>query len=78
MATTTIRVDLETKAVLAGLAEEAGESLIDTVRAAATALRRKRFAERVNVQIETLRQDPEAWADYLADAEATDVHDGLD
>lgn len=52
-------------------------SLIDTVRAATTALQRQRFAEGVSRQLDELRADTAAWADYLADADRTSVRDGI-
>ena len=78
MPTTTIRVDRETHERLVELSKSSGRSLIDTVSEAAEALRRKRFAEQVRSQLDTLRSDPEAWADYMAEAEETHVTDGLD
>ena len=77
MPTTTIRVDLETRAALQELASATGSTLMETTRAAAEALRRERFAHRVTEELAALRSDPEAWADYLADAEATSVTDGV-
>jgi len=47
MGTTTIRVDTETHARLIELSESTGSSLMATVRAAAEALRRQRFARQV-------------------------------
>jgi hypothetical protein len=77
MATTTIRVDIETRQALLDLANETGDTLMDTTRAAAEALRRQRFAHHVSDELNALRSDPEAWADYLAEAEATTVSDGI-
>ena len=42
----------------------------------ADALRRLRLGLRVQTQYADLRDDPEAWADYLAEAESTHVSDG--
>lgn len=78
MPTTTIRVDSETHARLVAMSSASGASLIDTVRDAAEALRRLRFAERVTAELATLQADPTAWAEYLAEAAATTVTDGLD
>ncbi len=78
MATTTIRVDTATHAQLVELSRATGDSLIDTVRDAAEALRRQRFAQQVSSELDVLREDPEAWANYLADAAATSVTDGVD
>lgn len=44
----------------------------------ADALRRLRFGLRVQAQYADLRDDPEAWAGYLAEAETTHVSDGVD
>lgn len=77
MATTTIRVDVETHARLLELSSEAGSSLMETVRNATEALRRQRFARQVAGELEALREDPSAWGEYLADADSTAVADGL-
>jgi len=77
MATTTIRVDTDTHARLLELSEATGASLIETVREAAEALRRQRFARQVAAELDQLRADPEAWEAYLAEAEATSVADGI-
>lgn len=77
MATTTIRVDTDTHAALLELSVATGATLQDTVRDAAIALRRQRFAERVQREIDELRADPTAWSDYLADAAETEVPDGV-
>ncbi len=77
MASTTIRVDLETRAALQELATATGSTLMETTRAAAEALRRERFGHRVAEELAALRCDPKAWADYLTDAEATSVGDGI-
>lgn len=75
--TTTIRVDHETHASLLELAAESGATLMETTRAAAQALQRQRFANQVSTELTTLRADPAAWADYLADADHTSVTDGI-
>lgn len=77
MATTTIRVDIETRQALLELANETGDTLMGTVRVAAEVLRRQRTAHRVRNELDALRADPDAWADYLAEAEATTVRDGI-
>ena len=77
MGTTTIRVDKETHAHLLELSRASGASLGDTVREAAEALRRSRFADEVSGQLEELRQDPAAWDSYLAEADTTSVNDGI-
>ena len=77
MGTTTIRVDTATHAALLEIAAETGASLMDTTRAAAEALRRQRFAQHVSDELASLRADPDAWADYLAEADTTSVRDGV-
>ena len=77
MPTTTIRVDTDTHARLVELSDAAGASLIDTVRDAAEALSRQRFARRVAAEVAELRRDRQAWNSYLADAEDASVTDGL-
>ena len=77
MSTTTIRVDTDTHARLLELSRATGDSLIETVRDATEALRRQRFASRVTSQLGELRNDPTAWADYLAEANKTSVSDGI-
>ena len=75
--TTTIRVDTGTHAQLLALSRAADMSLIDTVRFAAEALRRERFAHRAAGELAALRQDASAWEDYLAEAESSAVGDGV-
>ena len=77
MGTTTIRVDTETHSQLVELSRATGSSLIETVRDAAEALRRQQFAHLVAKELDDLRSDPGAWADYLAESEATSVSDGI-
>jgi hypothetical protein len=75
--TTTIRVDAETHAQLVSLSQSTGRSLLATVREAADALQRQRFANRVADELAVLRADPRAWSEYIAEAEATQVPDGV-
>jgi predicted DNA-binding protein len=77
MGTTTIRVDTDTHARLLALSHATGASLIETVRDAAEALRRQRFATQVATELAELREDPRAWKAYLADADDTSVSDGV-
>jgi hypothetical protein len=78
VATTTIRVDVDTHAKLSELSAARGVTLMETVRDAAEALRRQRFARQVAAELAALRASPASWSDYLADAEATAVADGVD
>lgn len=77
MATTTVRVDRETHDKLVTLAAASGTSLMDAMRQAVDALERLRFARTVKEELTGLRSDGGAWEDYLGDAEATGVSDGL-
>lgn len=77
MSTTTIRVDRDTHARLLEMSSTAGTSLLDTVRQAAEALHRQRFAEQVSGELADLRKDPARWASYLASADQTAVADGI-
>ncbi len=77
MSTTTIRVDTDTHAQLAELAKAANTSLLQTVSAAAEALRRQRFAEDVKSRLAEMRADDDTWSRYLQDAEVTSVSDGV-
>jgi hypothetical protein len=77
MATTTIRVDTETHAQLVELSSANGTSLMETVRDATEALRRQRFAHQVAAELATLRENTSAWVEYLAEAEAASVTDGV-
>ncbi len=77
MASTTIRVDVTTRDTLAELAREQNASLGDTVRDAAEALRRARFARRTAEAYARLRDDEHAWRDYESEAASTSVADGI-
>lgn len=77
MDSTTIRVDRDTHARLVEMSSSSGDSITETVRQAADALRRLRFGQRIQEQYAELRSDPAAWADYLAEAETTHVDDGI-
>jgi hypothetical protein len=78
MATTTIRVDRDTHARLQALSRESGRSLIETIRDAAEALGRQRFAHQVAAELAALRTDGESWNAYIAEADSTSVADGID
>jgi len=77
MDTTTIRVDADTHARLQEMSRDSGRTLLETVRDAAEALRRQRFAHQVAQELAQLQRDPAAWAAYLAEAEVASVADGL-
>jgi len=77
MGTTTIRVDTETHARLLEMSRQTDSSLIETVRDAAEALQRQRFALNVARELDQLRSDPEAWKAYLGEADSETVADGV-
>jgi hypothetical protein len=68
---------MRTHAKLVQLSEASGSSLVETVREAAEALHRQRFAHQVAEELSVLREDPSAWSDYLAEADSTAVTDGV-
>ena len=74
--TTTIRVDREVHRRLATLGEASGQPLVDVLRDATAALERERFAKTVLAQLDQLRRDPQAWAEYVADSDLA-VGDGV-
>jgi hypothetical protein len=75
--TTTLRVRHAMKDTLEMLARRRGTSLVQAQSDAVDALWREHFFETMQRQLIEMRSDPVAWADYLADAAATDVGDGL-
>ena len=77
MGTRTVRIDADTDARLVEVSNLDGVSLSETIRDAAEALSRQRFAERASSEVAELRTDREAWASYLAEADSTSVNDGL-
>lgn len=77
MTTTTVRVDRETHARLVELSSASGESVQDTVRAAAEALERQRFGRKVAAEFAQLQADPEAYDRYVSEAEGSHVTDGV-
>ncbi|WP_420619894.1 hypothetical protein [Candidatus Poriferisocius sp.] len=75
MGTTTIRVDAGTYIQLLEMSRDAGMTLAATVRDAAEVLWRQRFANHALRQLSELQKDREAWQEYLAEAEETQVAD---
>lgn len=67
---TTIRVSLEQREQLRELAERRSSSMADTLDAALRALRRDQFYEDMAAAASALRQDPEGWAEYIAERDA--------
>ena len=73
--TTTIRVSREAHSKLVELSEATGKSLGSVLEDALEALLARKFAETIVEQMDALRPDPEAWADYLADLDLSAGHD---
>lgn len=59
------------------MSRETNPSLQPTDRNAHDALWHQPFAREVRRQISELQKDPEAWQEYLAEAEETYVPDGI-
>ena len=53
------------------------EEAFETVREAAEAPRRQRFARQVAAELAELREDPQVWEAYLAEADEMSVGDGI-
>jgi len=77
MQTTTIRVDTETRDRLRAIAKHEGQPMADVTRQAVLAFERSRRIARARADIERLRSDPKAWAEYLAEGDALPVGDGI-
>jgi hypothetical protein len=63
-ATALIRVSVQTRDKLAKFAEEDQTSIGEVVEAAANKIERERFWKNYREGFETLKADPEAWAEY--------------
>ena len=80
MAATTVRVSEETREKLRELAHDEKESMQTVLSKAVESYRRQRFWDQHNAAYARLREDPEAWAEELAERklwEAT-LMDGLE
>ncbi len=75
---TTIRVDRDTHRRLLDLSQSADLSLMEVLRRATAALEQQLFVAEAKSQMQRLRADPQAWADYLRDSLLTEVSDGVD
>ncbi len=75
---TTIRVDRDTHRSLLDLSQSADLSLMEVLRRATAALEQQLFVAEAKSQMQRLRADPQAWADYLRDSLLTEVSDGVD
>lgn len=74
---TTIRVDRDTHQRLLTISTQQGFSLMEILRRATDALDRELFVGEARAQIEKLKADPQAWADYLRESLLTEVADGI-
>ena len=74
---TTIRVDRDTHQRLLAISTQQGFSLMEILRRATDALDRELFVGEARSQMENLKADPQAWADYLRESSLTEVSDGV-
>lgn len=74
---TTIRVDRDTHQRLLTISTQQGFSLMEILRRATDALDRELFVGEARAQIEKLKANPQAWADYLRESLLTEVADGI-
>lgn len=73
MGTTTIRVSEKTHRTLARLSREAGTPMNDLVDQAIELYRRQRILAQINADYAALRENPEDWAEELAERRLWDV-----
>lgn len=67
MAGTTVRVSPETRDALREMARELNEPMQNILAQAVEAYRRRWILEATNAAYAALREDPEAWAEVLAE-----------
>ena len=80
MQSTTVRLNLKSRAILQEIAEEEREPLSTILQKALDDYRRRVFLRKVGEAYATLKSDPSAWKKELAERESWDstVEDGLD
>jgi hypothetical protein len=80
MATTTVRIDETTHAILRELARDMNVSMREVLAQAVEAFRRTRFLDEANAAYARLRADPQAWAEELEERRLWDntLMDGLE
>jgi len=80
MATETVRIQAETYAKLKQLADELGQSMVETLEQAVDAYRRQQFLEGLNQDFAALRSDAKAWEKESAERAKWDATsaDGLE
>lgn len=74
--TTTIRVEKSVHERLLRISRATGRQLVDVIGEATEALERAQFAETVRAELDAIRADPTAWADYVAEFDLS-VADGI-
>lgn len=70
--TTTVRVRRPDSERLHSLAKSRRTTVIDVLHAAIDALERQEFLRGLNDEYRQLRDDPEKWADFIAEREGWD------
>ena len=80
MASETVRIKSETHAKLKELSERSGEAMPVILEKAVEAFRRQRFLEEVNQSFASLRENPRAWSEEVAERHDWDatLADGLE
>ncbi len=73
MASETVRIRAQTHAKLRQLADQTGQSMPDVLDDAVEAYRRQRFLQGVARDFASLRSDPQAWAEELAERRQWDT-----
>jgi predicted transcriptional regulator len=74
--TTTIRVDKAVHERLLQIGRESGRQLVDVLSDATEALERAHFANKIRIEMDALRSDPESWDAYVAEFDLA-ASDGL-
>jgi hypothetical protein len=74
--TTTIRVDKAVHERLLKIGRESGRQLVDVLSDATEALERAHFANKIRIEMDALRSDPESWDAYVAEFDLA-ASDGL-
>jgi hypothetical protein len=80
MSASTVSISEASHRLLQALAAHTGQSTVDVLDKALDDYRRKVFFEQLDAGYSELREDPEAWAEHLAEREQWDatLMDGLD
>jgi hypothetical protein len=76
----TVRISEASHQILKELADQTGQTMMEVLDKALDSYRRKLFFEQLNAGYAELRDDPEAWAEHLAERRLWDatLMDGLD